>query len=137
MTNEAYRALTHTALRRAVREARDAHEDALFELRRYAYRAPLVTTALVTGAGALLGIAAVITLERWFNGFSWYLGLLIPLAVVALSAGLIFVDEYEKRADRRRNARRTGRAYQEAYAAFIDAGGGGDATDAFLEPIKV
>jgi hypothetical protein len=124
--------LDRAALRDQVRVRRDAHRVALSELRKYAWRAKFVTIALLTGVISALGIAGVITLERWFDGFAPYLGLLIPLVVFGLAGGLMFTDEYERRADRRDVVVTTGYAYRESYAEYLHAGGGSDVTDGFL-----
>lgn len=119
-------------LRAEVRRAQSQHRLALDELRVYAWRARYVTAALVTGVLSLLGIVAVITLERWYDGFSAYLGLFIPLTLVGLIGGMMFTDEYEQRTKRRNTVVRTAHEYREVYTTYVDAGGGLEPTDALL-----
>lgn len=121
-----------TSYRDVVRAARDRHREALDVLRMYAWRARFVTATIALGALGLAGVVGVVLLELWFDGFAPLLGLTIPLTVVPALVVGPFLVEYEQRAERLNAVRRTGRAYQEAYAEYIDAGGGGQATDGLL-----
>lgn len=119
-------------LRELVCRRRDEFYATVHALRKSRARARFTYALLALGALFLATLVTVVVAELSVDGLGSLLGLSIPGMILGLFLGVINYDFVEAYADRRAELRAARRAYDEALAEYVDAGGGAAPSDALL-----
>lgn len=119
-------------LRELVCRRRDEFYAAAHALRKSRARARFTYVLLTLGVLFLVTLVTVVVAELFVDGLVPLIWLSILGAVLCLFAGVVNYDFVEDYADQRAALRAVRRAYDEALAGYVDAGGGATPSDALL-----